>query len=152
MGAQELDPDGIRRIIPALPEADPVMGEIRWDAWERALRLTICLSNGTQASTDCETCAYEELRTARGKTFYTPEPSYVRVASSTQTRDGRSKWQKQRHKAYWAYTHWAQRCPACGEMFAWRRIGPHGGPSGEQIFYHPYEVAKKSPPTEGMLF
>lgn len=152
MGEAELDPDGIRRIIPALPPEDPVQGEIRWDRWERALKLTICLSNGTQAETDCETCGYAELRTARGKTLYVPEPTFVRVAKSTQTRDGRSKWQRRVPKPYWVYTHWAVRCPACGEMFAWRRVGPDGQEAWEQIFYHPFEVAKKSPPTEGMLF
>lgn len=142
-----------RRIIPALPDSDPVMGAIRWDRWEKALNLTICLRGGSQADMDCETCAFPgPLRTTQGKTFYTPESTLERVARSTQTKDGRSRWKRVQREPYWCYTHWAQFCPACDEMFAWRRIGPDGGQEWTEILYHPYTVAKKAPPEEGMLF
>ncbi|MFF9265804.1 hypothetical protein [Streptomyces longwoodensis] len=148
-GDPELEP---RRIIPALPMEDPLLGEIRWDRWERALRLTICLSSGGQADTDCETCGWPELRTTQGKTLHTPEPSYVRVARSTQTRDGRSKWAKTQHRTYWAYTHWAVFCPRCDEMFAWRRVSPQGEQDWAEIFHHPPTTERMLPPEEGTLF
>lgn len=154
-GTDEDLAEGPRRIIPALPMEDPLLGEIRWDAWERALNLTICLSGGTQAETDCETCGWPKLRNARGKTFWTPEPTYERVARSTQTRDGRSKWVKVQRKPYWVYTHWAVFCPACDEMYAWRRAEP-GRAGGEdvwvEIFHHPPTTERALPPAEGTLF
>lgn len=154
--AGALEPDefelGPRRIIPALPEEDPVLGEIRWGRWERQLNLTICLSDGTQAETDCETCAFPNLRTNRGKTLYRPEPTWVRVARSTQTRDGRSKWVKVERKAYWVYTHHARFCPRCDEMFAWRRAGPQGDDDWAEIFHHPPTTERALPPADGTLF
>lgn len=145
--------NGPRRIIPALPMEDPVLGEIRWDRWERALDLFICLAGGGQADTDCETCAWPTLRNAKGKTLYTPRPTWERVARSTQTRDGRSKWVKVQRKAYWCYTHWAQFCPRCDEMFAWRRVGPDGErEEWTEIFHHPPTTERALPPAEGTLF
>lgn len=134
------------RAVPALPEADPLMGEIRWDRWEKALALT-------HVPDDCETCGFTgPLRTVNGKTLYTPKPSYVRVAKSTQTKDGRSRWQQRVHGAYWAYTHWARFCPACDEMAAYRRVGPDGKKDWTEIFYHPHRVTKNVPPQTETLF
>jgi hypothetical protein len=144
--------DEERRIIPALPMEDPLLGEIRWDRWERALELTICLSNGTQAETDCETCAWPRLRTTQGKTLWAPEPTWERVARSTQTSNGRSKWVKRQRKPYWVYTHHAVRCPRCDEMFAWRRVSAKGEPSWVEVFHHPPVTERALPPAEGTLF
>lgn len=141
-----------RRIIPALPTEDPLLGEIRWDRWERALELFICLTSGTQAETDCETCAWPRLRNAKGKTLHQPEPTWERVARSTQTKDGRSKWVKVQRKAYWAYSHWAQYCPRCDEMFAWRRVTPQGGQDWVEIFHHPPVTERAVPPADDVLF
>jgi predicted RNA-binding Zn-ribbon protein involved in translation (DUF1610 family) len=143
----QLDDGGVpRKILPALPDSDPLMGEIRWDRWEKAMILT-------HAPSDCDTCGFAgPLRTAMGKTLYAPEPSYVRIARSTETKDGRSKWQKREPKPYWCYTHWAQLCPACDEMTAWRRVGPDGAEDWTEIAHRPHTVAKKSPPGQGMLF
>jgi len=143
---------GPRRIIPALPMEDPALGEIRWGRWERALPAFICLVGGGQADTDCETCAWPTLRNARGMTFYTPEPTWERVVRSTQTKDGRSKWVKVQRKAYWAYTHWAQYCPRCDEMFAWRRVSPEDEDDWTEIFHHPPTTQRAVPPAEGTLF
>jgi len=137
---QEPEP---RRIIPALPDADPVLGEIRWDRWEEAL----CL---THVDGSCVTCAFPgPLRVARGMTWYTPEPTYVRVRRSSR-RDGRaSKWVKARHEPYWCYTHWASRCPACDEMFVYRMYGGAGREKEwVEIAYHPYTTERAVPPTD----
>lgn len=142
---------GPRRIIPALPMEDPLLGEIRWGRWERALNLFICTKTGL-AETDCETCAWPRLRNASGKTLYTPEPTWERVARSTQTKDGRSKWVKVQRKAYWCYTHWAQFCPRCDEMFAWRRVGVKGEDAWVEIFHHPPTAERALPPADGTLF
>jgi hypothetical protein len=144
---------GPRRIIPALPVEDPLLGEIRWDdRWTRALTLTICLSNGSQAETDCETCAWPRLRNISGKTLYTPEPTWERVARSTQTRDGRSRWVRVQRKPYWVYTHWARFCPRCDEMAAWRRVAAGGEEGWTEIFHHPPTTERALPPADGTLF
>lgn len=144
-----------RRIIPALPDRDPLLGDIRWDPWERALSLTICLSDGTQAQLDCDICSFSgPLRTAKGMTLYAPKPSWRRVARSTETRSGRSTWVKQQGKAYWAYTHWAQRCPECDEMEVWRSV--EAGDEGKWTLIHRFSQAtgggRKPPPQEEVLF
>lgn len=154
MGEAEFDERlQVQRVIPALPAQDPLQGEIRWERWERALRLTICLADGTQADMDCDACGYTgDLRTARGMTFWTPEPSWERIAKGTETRSGRSRWQKRQRKPYWVYTHWAQRCVWCGEMYAWRRTAPDGSHEWAEIFHRPPDVERARPPEEGMLF
>lgn len=104
---------GERRVLPALPGQDPELGEIRWDRWERALVLT-------HIDPSCGTCGYAgPLAVAKGRTWYTPEPSWVRVRRSSWERGERSKWAKAQHRSYWCYTHWATRCQACDEMVVW---------------------------------
>lgn len=131
---------GPRRIIPALPDADPELGEIRWDHWEEAL----CL---THIDGSCRTCAFPgPLCVAKGKTWYTPEPTYVRVRRSSWERKERSKWVKARHRPYWCYTHWASRCPTCDEMFVYRMASRHQ--DWVEIAYHPYTTERAVPPTQ----
>lgn len=132
-----------RRILPALPGSDPLMGEIVWDRWEKALSLT-------HIPGDCDTCGFPgPLRTAKGKTLSPAKRVRVRVARSTETEDGKSKWQDRMREARWVYTHWARLCPACDEMMAWRRIGPDGQKDWTEIAYHPHATA---PPDQGTLF
>lgn len=108
---------GERRILPALPDTDPELGEIRWDRWEKALVFT-------HIDPSCETCGYGgPLAVSRGKTWYVPEPTWQRVKRSSWERGERSKWARVEHRSYWCYTHWASRCQVCDEMVVWLMSG-----------------------------
>lgn len=129
------------RLIPALPHADPELGEIRWDEWEKALTLT-------HIPGDCETCEYPgPLRTAKGMTLHQDRP-YRRLLKPSKIAEGqRAVWSSPVTPGpRWVYTHWAVRCPHCDEMKTYRRKG------WVRIHYHPYTVERKAPPADGMLF
>ncbi|MFE2934950.1 hypothetical protein [Streptomyces sp. NPDC059278] len=132
---------GAQRLIPALPERDPELGEIRWDKWEHAL----CL---THIPVDCETCDYPgPLRNAQGKTLYQdpprrPQLKRSRVAEGQRPVYGAPVTPEPR----WLYTHWASRCPHCDEMSVWRVRG------WVRIHYHPYTTERAVSPQEGTLF
>lgn len=128
-----------RRVIPALPDEDPLMGRVAWDRWKKAPILT-------HIPGDCDTCGFEgPLRIAAGRTYAKPRPVHARVARSTQTQDGRSRWQMRISKPRWLYTHWAVRCPACDEMSVWRKFGPDGKKDWTRILYHPHMDSKTTP-------
>lgn len=123
---------GLRRIIPKLPETDPALGKIRWDRWEEAL----CL---THIDGSCQTCVFSgPLRVTKGKTWYTPEPTFGRVR--------RPQRNRAQHESYWCYTHWASRCPHCDEMFVYRMAPRHQ--DWVEIAYHPYTTERAVPETQ----
>ncbi|MFJ2218232.1 hypothetical protein ACIQVO_38555 [Streptomyces sp. NPDC101062] len=123
-----------RRILPALPDSDPEMGEIRWERWEPALIMT-------HIDPSCVTCAFPgPLSTAFGKTFYTPPPTLARVERSVRGRP--SKWATVQHRSYWCITHWAVRCPRCDEMRVYRQD------DWTEIHYRPPTTERAVPPTE----
>ncbi|HEY9015595.1 MAG TPA: hypothetical protein VIM84_11095 [Gemmatimonadales bacterium] len=106
---------GPRRVLPALPATDVELGEIRWERWTRAPRIT-------HFDQSCGSCAYPgPLAYARGQVWYTPEPSMVRVARSRMENGRRvpSRWVRTQHRSYWAYALQAVRCQACDEMTVW---------------------------------
>ncbi|MBZ3908549.1 MULTISPECIES: hypothetical protein [Streptomyces] len=124
----------VARILPALPDTDPEAGEIRWDRWEPALLVT-------HIDPTCRTCAFPgPLSTAFGKTWYTPEPTQVRIQRS---RPGEpSKWARVQGKPYWCKTHYAVRCPQCDEMTVYRRQG------WVEIHYRPPTTERAVPSTD----
>ncbi|MEV6400938.1 hypothetical protein AB0M39_40205 [Streptomyces sp. NPDC051907] len=132
---------GPRRLIPALPETDPELGEIRWGQWEQAL----CV---THIPGDCETCEYPgPMRNARGLTLHQDPPHRPLLRRSRIAEGQRPVWgQPVTPEPRWVYTHWARRCPHCDEMEVWRMKG------WVRIHYHPFTEGRKVPPQDGTLF
>lgn len=127
-----------RRILPALPATDAQAGTIRWDRWEPALLIT-------HVDPSCSTCAFPgPLSTARGMTWYVPEPAWARVERSHP--GSRSRWVRVQGKPYWCYTHWAVRCPRCDETTVWRMNG------WEEIHHQPPTTERALPPADDVLF
>jgi hypothetical protein len=136
---------GSRRLIPALPERDPELGEIRWGRWEKSLVLT-------HVPGDCEVCPYPgPLRNARGMTLYQDPPRRKLMRPSKVTLGQRPVWGPTvTPEPRWVYTHWASRCPHCDVMTVWRMAIRVDG--WVEIHYHPPTTERALPPQEGTLF
>lgn len=106
------------RVLPALPGEDPELGEIRWDRWERALRLT-------HFDPSCETCGYEgPLAVNKGMTLHDRAPYRKLLRPSKIAQGQRPQWGPViRPEPGWVYSHWANRCQACDEMTVWVMLG-----------------------------
>lgn len=109
---------GPRRVLPALPETDADLGEIRWERWERALQLS-------HIDPSCHTCGYEgPLATARGMTLHQDRPRRTLLRRSAIAQGRRPMWGPVfTPQPRWVYTHWASRCQACDEMTVWIMSG-----------------------------
>lgn len=109
---------GPPRILPALPERDQDLGEIRWDRWERALPLT-------HIDPSCETCGYAgPLACAKGMTLHQDPPRRKLLQKSKIAEGKRPVWGPlYTPPPRWVYTHWASRCQACDEMVVWCTSG-----------------------------
>ncbi|MER0477359.1 hypothetical protein ABR737_03095 [Streptomyces sp. Edi2] len=122
------------RVLPALPDHDQDASEIRWDRWEPAIA-------ASHIDPRCPTCAFAgPLSTAFGKTWYTPEPTTVRVKRSSPGQP--SQWAQAQHDPYWCKTHYAVRCPQCDEMTVYRRSG------WVEIYYRPPTTERAVPQTD----
>ncbi|MFI1312462.1 hypothetical protein ACH4TS_20310 [Streptomyces albidoflavus] len=122
------------RVLPALPDHDQEVGEIRWGRWEPAI-------TASHIDPACPTCAFPgPLSTVFGTTWYTPEPTMVRVRRSQPGQ--RSEWVRVQGKPYWCKTHYAVRCPQCDEMRVYRRD------DGVEIHYRPPTTERAVPPTD----
>ncbi|WP_159047827.1 hypothetical protein [Streptomyces sp. WM6378] len=122
------------RVLPALPDRDHEDGEIRWGRWEPALA-------ASHIDPRCPTCAFPgPLSTVFGQTWYTPEPTPVRVRRS---RPGQpSEWVQAQGPSYWCKTHYAVRCPQCDEMTVYRRS------DWTEIHYRPPTTERAVPKTD----
>lgn len=109
---------GERRVLPALPDQDVDLGEIRWDRWQRALVLT-------HIDPSCETCGYAgPLACAKGMTLHQDPPRRKLLQRSKITEGRRAvAGPLVTPKPRWVYTHWASRCQACDEMVVWCMSG-----------------------------
>lgn len=135
---------GGRRLIPALPEADPQLGPITWGRWEEVP----CM---THIPGHCTTCEFPgPLRSAQGMTWHQDPPRRALVRRSRVAEGQRPVWGPVTvPEPRLVYTHWATRCPHCDEMSVWRT-----GRRLEdwvEIHYHPYTVERVKP-EDGMLF
>lgn len=101
--------------VPELPETDPKVGEIQWRRWEKSLTLS-------HIDGSCEMCDRSgPLMESHGKTFYFPPEEMVRTERSSINPKKSSRWVRVTPKPYWAYTHYAIRCPRCSHMKVWRK-------------------------------
>lgn len=109
---------GERRVLPALPDADADLGEIRWNRWERALLLT-------HIDPSCETCGYAgPLAHVLGMTLHQDRPRRTLLERSKIAEGRRPVWGPALTPApRWVYTHSASRCQACDEMTVWCMSG-----------------------------
>jgi hypothetical protein len=105
---------GERRVLPALPDTDADVGEIRWDRWERHLVVT-------HIDPSCDTCGYAgPLAMAKGMTLYQDPPRRKLLQRSAIAKGQRAVGGPLvTPPPRWVYTHFATRCQACDEMLVW---------------------------------
>lgn len=132
------------RVLPSLPDRDPLLGEIRWDRWNPGV-VSLCARVPTAG---CGTCAYDgAMSTAFGATWHT-SPARRQITNPSRIADGqRPASRLVPESSWWVRTHYAVRCPACDETFVHRMRG--GDPGGEftelTAFYQPPAMAKRKP-------